>query len=148
MRLVWTGTVLTLALTLAPGTAEGQATIQLKALPGTVRVRPHTPVDGADVAEIAAARGETESFQVVITPVGGNLAGVEATMSPLRQESGVELPATCIVIHREVFVRVKHSSPRATRPPGLIPDPLVPFTNPYTGERIAGPRWDGTASPT
>ena len=40
-----------------------------------------------------------------------------------------------------MFIPVRYSSPQATEPPGLIADPLVPFVNPYTEERVPEPRW-------
>ena len=67
-------TVILLILGSIPMTA-GAATIRLKALPATVRVRQEGPVGGADTADIFGARGEWESFQVVVTAMGGGSAG-------------------------------------------------------------------------
>jgi hypothetical protein len=137
MRLQMT---ITLTLGLAVMTAEA-ATIELKALPPTVRVRQEGTFSGADTVEISAARGEVESFQVVVTASDGNLRSVSAEMSPLKKETGASIPAKSIALYREVFIPVRHSWPQATEPPGLIADPLVPFVNPYTGERVPEPRW-------
>ncbi len=116
-------------------------TIDLKAVPPTVRVRQEGAFKGADIVEVFAARGETESFQVVVTAAGENLRNVSAEMSPLKGEGEASLPANSITLYREVFIPVRHSSPQATEPPGLIADPLVPFVNPYTGARVPEPRW-------
>jgi len=117
------------------------ATIQLKAVPATVRVSQEGTVAGTDTAAIAAARGEGESVQVVVTAAGGNLRRVSAQISPLKKETGESLPAQSVSLYREVFIPVRHSAPGATVPPGLIADPLVPFVDPYTGAPVREPRW-------
>lgn len=130
-------------VSLSAQAAVGAATIRLAALPSMLRVGQEGAVGGAQVAEISAARGEVESFQIVVTAVGGNLQSITATLSPLKQEAGQTLPAEGISLCREVFIPVRHSAPHATVPPGLIADPLIPFVNPYTGEDVREPRWRG-----
>ncbi len=119
----------------------GAGTIDLKAVPPTVRVRQEGAFKGAETVEVFAARGETESFQVVVTAAGGSLRNVSAEMSPLKGPGEASLPANSITLYREVFIPVRYSSPQATEPPGLIADPLVPFVNPYTNARVPEPRW-------
>jgi hypothetical protein len=121
----------------------GAATIRLKALPPAVRVRQEGNVGGADAVDIAGARNEWESFQVVVTATGGNLRGVSAEVSAVKNEANESLPAENVRLYREVFIPVRYSSPRATVPPGLIADALVPFVNPYTHQEIRDPRWRG-----
>jgi hypothetical protein len=108
----------------------GAGTIDLKAVPPTVRVRQEGTFKGAETVEILAARGETESFQIVVTAAGASLRSVSAEMSPLKGPGAASLPADGITLYREVFIPVRYSSPQATEPPGLITDPLVPFVNP------------------
>jgi len=117
------------------------AAIELAAVSGSVRVRPDATVSGELAARIECARGETESFQVVVTAAGQPLRGVEARCGPLAREDGATLPPDGITLYRPIPVWVRHSSPRATEPPGLIPDPLVPLTDPYTGEPVLDPAW-------
>jgi hypothetical protein len=131
-----------LLLGLIPMTA-GVATIQLEALPATVRVPQEGPAVGTDSADLAGARGEFESCQVVVTAIGGNLRGVSAEMSALKKETGESLPGKNISLYREVYIPVRYSSPNATVPPGLIADPLIPLVNPYTGRPVREPRWRG-----
>ena len=119
----------------------GAATISLKAVPPTVRVRQEGAFSGADAVEVFAARGETESVQVVVTATDGSLRNVSAEMSPLKNQTEASLPAQNVTLYREVFIPIRYSSPQATEPPGLIADPLVPFVNPYTGARVPEPRW-------
>lgn len=123
--------------------ACGAGAIRTTVLPGTMRIRPEGVVDGANAADMFCARGEVESFQVVVTAEGENLSAVEAEMSPLVSTKNEVLPAENIIIYREVFIPVRHSSPRAPLPPGLTADPLVPFVDPYTGKKILEPRWRG-----
>jgi hypothetical protein len=120
-------------------------TIQLKALPPTVRVPQEGAVGGADTVNISGARGEFESFQVVVTATGANLQDISAQMSPLTSQPDQSIPAKNVTIFRELFVPVRYSSPTATVPPGLTADPLIPFVNPYTGRQIREPRWNDRA---
>ncbi len=119
----------------------GAGTIDLKAVPPTVRVGQEAVFKGADTVEVFAARGETESFQVVVTAAGGSLRNVSAEMSPLKGQGEASLPANAVILYREIYIPVRYSSPQATEPPGLIADPLVPLVNPYTGARVPEPRW-------
>ena len=121
----------------------GAGTIQLTAVPSALRVGQEGQIDGAEAAEVSGARGEFESFQIVVTAVGGNLQGITARMSPLTKEGGGTLAVESVSIYNEVFIPARHSSPQATVAPGLIADPLVPFVNPYTDEEVREPRWRG-----
>ena len=127
---------------LAADVATGTS-VKLAAIPPTLRVAPEGPVEGAATVDIAGARGETVSFQVVVTPAGGRLEGATASIEPLRRSGGQALQENCIEIFREAYVLVRHSAPRATCAPGLIADPLIPFKNPYTEEPVREPRWKG-----
>lgn len=129
------------ALWFSAAVAVGEGSIHLTALPGTVRVWRTGSVTGSEVAEIAAAGGEVESFQVVVTAVGGNLRRIDAEVSALLCEGKGEISGENITVYREVFVPVRQSAPRGTCPPGFYPDPLVPFIDPYTGRPIHGPQW-------
>ena len=129
-----------LMLSSIPMTA-GAGTIQLKALPPTMRVQAEGAVGGTDTVDIAGARNEFESFQIVVTAVGGNLRGVSAGVSPLKSEANESIPAENVRLYREIYIPVRYSSPGATVPPGLIADALVPFVNPYTNQEVRDPRW-------
>ncbi len=126
------------------GSAAFAATIELDAISPAARVRPEGIVDGDAAASIAAARGEYESFQVVVTARDGNLQKLNADVSPMQNAEGEESPGITVTVYREAFIPVRHSAPRATEAPGLIPDALVPFVNPYTGETIPEPKWSGS----
>jgi len=129
--------------------AAGAGTIRLTALPSTLRVGQEGAIEGMDAAEISGARGEFESFQIIVTAAGANLQDISAELSPLKKETGVQtqniasLPGKSVSIYNEVFIPVRYSAPGATVPPGLIADPLVPFVNPYTNEEVREPQWRG-----
>jgi hypothetical protein len=108
-----------------------------------MRIAQEGPIEGARAVDIAGARGETVSFQVVVTAAGGRLEGVTASIESLREAGGQALPQDCLEIFREAYVPVRHSAPRATCAPGVIADPLIPFQNPFTGEPVREPRWTG-----
>jgi len=133
-------TIMLLALGSIQVTANA-GTIQLKGLPPTVRVRQDEIVTGTDAVDICGARGEFESFQVVVTAIGTNLQGISAEMSSLKKETKECIPTKSVSIYREVYVPVRYGSPRATVPPGLIADPLVPLVDPYTDRPVREPRW-------
>ena len=90
---------------------------------------------GADHASIKAAKNEVESFQVVVAAIQKNVRVTGAEISDLKGESGI-IGKENVSLYREEYARVRRSSPRAQLPPGLYPDPLVPFINPQTGKPI------------
>ncbi len=99
------------------------------------RICPGRTVIGKDHASIKAAGNESESFQVVVSAVSKNIRVISADLSDLKGESGV-IGKENLTLFREEYARVRRSSPRAQLPPGLYPDPLVPFINPATGKPI------------
>jgi hypothetical protein len=99
------------------------------------RILPDQPLYGSDHASIKAAGNETESFQVVVGAVSKNIRVTAAEITDLKGDAGV-IGKENITLYREEYARVRRSSPRAQLPPGLYPDPLVPFINPQTGNPI------------
>ncbi len=128
--------LLTAAVFAARAEAFGEEAVELTVLDSMQRIGQSDPPFGADAAEIAAARNEVESFQVVVTAPSGHLRVVAAEISDLVGEDGARIGKENVRLYRQEYVRVRLSTPRAELPPGLYPDPLVPFTNPVTGEPI------------
>jgi hypothetical protein len=124
-------------------TAYAEATLELTPLPPTVRARPEGVLPSAVPAALKSARNEYESLQVAITARGENARAVDASITPFTGAGGAALPADAATLYRAAFVNVAHSSPRATEAPGLIPDPLAPLLDPFTGEKIRAGRWTG-----
>lgn len=120
------------------------ASIEVAVVSPGVRVRQEGPVAGEKSAAIAAARGEYESFQIVVTARDGNLSRVNVEAGPMLDANGVMDEKIQVHLFREVFIPVRHSAPRATEAPGLVADALIPFVNPYTGEPTPEPHWDGS----
>lgn len=104
--------------------------------------RADPPATGTAV-RLTAARGETESFQVVVTGSGGAVSGVDLEVSALSGAGGT-LPLDSVTRYREQYVTVSGGSPSAggsNRPlgPGVYADGLVPFTDPDSGQELDGP---------
>jgi hypothetical protein len=96
-------------------------------------------------ASLAAARGEYESFQVVVNGASKGLDNVNVTMSDLEGPGGATIPKNSFTLYREKYVQVKSSSPNwkgSNQPlaPGWYADGLIPFTDPDTGKPITGAR--------
>jgi hypothetical protein len=105
-----------------------------------VRVQPTTVAGSKKVVEIAAARNEVESFQVVVSSATQKLEGVMAFVSDLSDSSGHRISSSQIQLYRQEYVYLRNPSPYSTEPPGWWPDPLVPFLNPYDGKPVLGMR--------
>ncbi len=94
------------------------------------------PYGGAATVNISSARNEVESFQVVVAAPKENINVVKVEVSDLIGQDGSKIGKGNIKLFREEYVRVRMSTSRAELPPGLYPDPLVPFINPITGKSI------------
>lgn len=128
----------------APTVAE--PAISVEPLPPTLRVRPTGDLPRIPPGQtFQSARNEYESLQFVITAHGGNATKVDVALSPFTKPDGTVLPEEAARLYREVYVNVRHSSPRATEAPGLTPDPLVPLVNPFTGDKLKPLYWNGEA---
>ena len=123
-----------LLLSFCTNTVE-QPEVKLTALTGLERIQQDEPLIGTSIAYIKAAKNEVESFQVVIGAIQKNITVVNAEMSDLTGDAGT-IGKENITLYREEYIRVRRPSLRAQLPPGLYPDPLVPFINQVTGEPI------------
>ncbi|MBX3256495.1 MAG: DUF4091 domain-containing protein [Chitinophagaceae bacterium] len=109
--------------------------VKLTVLNSMERIGQDQALFGQPNAAIKAAKNEVESFQVVIHAAGRNIVIVKTEMSDLTGKAGT-IKKENIALFREEFTRIRLSTPRATLPPGLYPDPLVPFIEPQTGKPI------------
>jgi len=110
--------------------------IELTGLSSMERIGQNQEAYGTASVGIKAAKNEVESFQVVIAAPKENVNVVKVEISDLVGPNGSKIAKSNIRLFREEYVRVRMSTPRAELPPGLYPDPLVPFVNPQTGEPI------------
>ncbi|BBG04096.1 hypothetical protein PSA01_32620 [Pseudonocardia saturnea] len=105
------------------------------------RVGEFDPAESRADTSLLAARGEIESFQVVVSGGRSGLDGVDLEVGPLVGPEGAELPGT--TRYREHYVDVPESSPDRGGPnrpgaPGRYADALVPFVHPETGAPLDG----------
>jgi len=117
-------------------TPDGGEKMILTALNSMERIGQNQKTYGAATVKIKSARNEVESFQVVVAAPKENINIVKVEISDLIGQDGSKIGKGNIRLFREEYVRVRMSTSRAELPPGLYPDPLVPFINPITGKPI------------
>jgi hypothetical protein len=111
--------------------------------PSLHRVGMTDTAGGDSQANLWAARGEYESFQIVVNGGGKGLNHVNVTMSDLQGPAGAVIPQNAFTLYREKYMHVTSSSPNwkgSNQPmaPGWYPDALIPFTDPDTGKPLSG----------
>ena len=109
--------------------------------PSLQRVGPTAAAGSGTGAQIAAGRGETESFQIIVRAPGNALSNVNVTVTDLTGPGTIA--KSNISLYREQYVSVSPGSPNwggSNQPlgAGVYPDPLIPFTDPATGKPITG----------
>jgi hypothetical protein len=104
-----------------------------------VKVRPGdaAPAVTRNAAEISAARNEFEPFQIVIRPSGADVEGADVEAADLLGPGGAVISREHVRIYLQPFIRLRQSSSPA-RGSGEWPDPLIPRTDLYAGERRSG----------
>ncbi len=108
------------------GLAWGTNDVGVWAVDSLTRVFREQPVRPQVEPVLSAARGEWESFQLVLTGSPEVLQGARITGATLKGPGGATVPAP--VVLREQYTRVKVSSPQSSLPAGDYPDALVPQT--------------------
>jgi hypothetical protein len=96
-------------------------------------------------ANVWAARGEYQSFQIVANGGQKGLTHVNVTVSDLRGPNDEAIPHNSFTLYREKYMYVNSSSPNwkgSNQPllPGWYADALIPFTDPDTGKPLSGAR--------
>jgi hypothetical protein len=113
-----------------------RAALEAWAFDSMTRLTRTSPAGSSSVAELSAARGETESFQLGVRASTGRLTGGDLTVSELAGPAGAVIPQAAVTRFREQFVRVRRHSPRGSGPivdQRWFPDALLPFVDPATG---------------
>lgn len=112
------------------------------------KVQPSTAAGPDSALLLEGARGSWEAGQIVVRAEGGSLAGVGMTASDLLDGAGHVIGAANLTFFREAFIDftgvdaaggnlpVPGSSPTGD---GRVPDPLIPFTDPYGGTPLGAP---------
>jgi hypothetical protein len=108
------------------------------------RVGAADPPGKTALAQVVAARGEYESFQIVVrAPARNALTNVNVTLTELRTSGGHVISKSRLTLFREQYVHVDRSSPdwRGSNRPlgtGWYADGLIPFVDPDTGSAPTG----------
>jgi hypothetical protein len=92
---------------------------------------------------LCAARGEYESFQIVIRAPESKLTTVNVRRADLGGENGAGIARANIWLYREHYVHARYGSPKQSGPneplgPGWYADALIPFFHPDTGAPLTG----------
>ncbi len=108
--------------------------------PSLARVGPDAPAGSQSGIELHAARGEYESFQMIVRGPAGGLTDVNVAAPDVQ---GVEF-----TLYREHYVYLARGTAdwatNQNKPlgPGWYPDGLIPFADPATGEDLTGAALD------
>lgn len=132
-----TGIVLTSILCLS-GLCQGDGEVKVSVISSLERVlQNEVEVKGGRQAELYCAKGESESFQIIVANRTDSIVpDVDLQAGDWKYIGEEPAGVPVLEIFREHYVRIERSSPRARSKPGMYPDALIPFVNPYTGERI------------
>lgn len=130
---------LLLLLALAP---LSQAEIKITRVNAMTRVMRAQEVVDQDAA-LEAARGESESVQIVLSGAPAEIQGLQIDVGHLTGPEGSMIPAPEVL--REHYVKVAQSTPRSPLPPGDYPDALVPqrfaWQKPPNEKHVNQPWW-------
>ncbi len=133
------GFTIFLMVSVAP--AEGNLATWIA--PSLHRVGMSDAATGVTQVNLWAARGESQSFQIVVNGGDKGLGRVNVAVSDLEGPAGRTIPKTNFTLYREKYVYVSSSSPnwKGSNQPqgsGWYPDGLIPFTDPETGKPLSG----------
>jgi len=110
----------------------GQSGPMVWVVPAMKRVARDEPAGNQREIALWAARGEYESFQMVVRAPAGGLKNVNVAISDLTGEHG-HFSKSNLVLYREHYIQIKQGSPDrggTNRPlgPGWYADALIPFS--------------------
>lgn len=119
------------ALAFLSPAADGQAGLAVWVVSAMKRVSPDEPAGNQREITLWAARGEYESFQMVVRAPAGGLKNVNVTISDLVSGHS-HISKANLTLYREHYIQIKQGSPDRggmNRPlgPGWYPDALIPF---------------------
>jgi len=111
-----------------PGAQSGPV---VWAVPALARVARDEAAGSQREMALWAARGEYESFQIVVRAPAGGLKNVNVAISDLMAQRG-RITKASVMLYREHYVQITRGSPDrggTNRPlgPGWYPDALIPF---------------------
>ena len=124
------------------GTARGQSNPTVWVVPSLQRVGPSAAAGSGTLAQLAAGKGEYESFQIIVRAASSGLTNVNVSVSDLTGSAGT-ISKSNVALFREQYVYVNSSSPNwggSNQPLGVgwYADGLIPFVDPNTGAPPSG----------
>ena len=137
LRLALLSTVLGIVLILCSAMPEAKADFQVWVLSSLERASRAVRAGTRIAAQLFAARGEFEAFQIVIKAPEAGLMNVDVKASDLVRSDKRMISKQNITLYREHFVYVNQASPdrngrNRPRGPGWYPDALIPFPDAAT----------------
>jgi hypothetical protein len=118
------------------------------------KVQPTTALGSGSTIVLEGARDSYEAYQIIVRAGASGLSGVNLSASALSDGVGHTLPAANLSFFREAFIDFTgvtaaggtlNVPPHSPTNDGRIPDPLIPFTDPYSGT-VAGAPFTVTAN--
>jgi hypothetical protein len=95
---------------------------------------------------MSAAKGESESFQIMVTAPAGGLTNVNVVVPNLVGPGGQFIPSSSLTLFREQYIYVSQAissgeavwdAPNLRKGPGWYPDGLIPFKDPISGASLS-----------
>jgi len=113
-------------------------TILAFVLPSYQRVLQDEILERGDTfAEIFCAKNETESFQIIVSNNSNtSLSLIDIKMGNWQSSEGNSSNLPVMTLYREHYVKVVQPSCNLKSKPGMYPDALIPFIDPYTNKPI------------
>ena len=116
----------------------GQSSTSVIVLPSLAKVlQDEVNISGAKEAEIFCAKNEYESFQIiVVNPTDTSISRVDLKTGNWHFTGTPGEGAPKLILYREHYIKIDQPSYNVKSKPGMYPDALIPFIDPYTGKEI------------
>ena len=116
---------------------------QVWTMPSLYRVGQHDAPGVDPDASIAAARGEYESFQIIVRAPRGGLRNLGLSLSAFVGPDGAQIGGKDVTLYRAHYVQVvqpSHDPQTGNRPSGAgwYADALIPLVDPESGGKVSG----------
>jgi hypothetical protein len=125
----------------------GQSSTSVIVLPSLAKVlQDEVNISGAEEAEIFCAKNEYEAFQIiVVNPTNTPIFRVDLKTGNWHFTGTPGEGAPKLTLYREHYVKIdRPSKDLKSKPgmyPGMYPDALIPFIDPYTGKEITSGKY-------
>ncbi|HWE60437.1 MAG TPA: glycoside hydrolase domain-containing protein, partial [Chloroflexota bacterium] len=130
----------------APTHAAGSLSVWTQSI--AYKVQPTTAPGSGTSATMEGAKGAYEAYQIIVHAGASALSGVQMMAGALSDGNGHSIAASNVTFFLETMINftgvsaIDGSQPAPAQSPthdGRVPDPLVPFIDPYTGNPAAAP---------